>query len=251
MLPFTTHRIRLQGERYTASRGVDPEIDVRTELVVREADGSLDGKSVLDLGCLEGGFALELARRGARPVFGIEYRDISVQRCQLARDLMGLTDTTFECADITTAVDPDSRYDIVFAAGILYHLADPMSMLELLARVCTGFMLLDTHVADPEVVTHGCSHEVGVPSRHGGPYMGRWFGEFAEDSTVSEREQMLWASSTNARSFWPYEHELERMLRDAGFGSVDKVDVADARSRWQVDQEQRVMYVCRPTPVHR
>lgn len=244
LLPFRTHRIRLASARYTTAVGVDPEVDVRTELVVEAAGGDLNGRSVIDLGCLEGGFALEFARRGAEPVLGIEFREVSVRRCELARDLMGL-DASFVCGDVMTAIPDDARYDVVFAAGILYHLDRPAELLARLRRACAGFLLLDTHVADRDRVTHDCSPEVELPALRGEPYRGRWFPEFSDESTASQRDEMLWASSTNPRSFWPYEDELRRMLDDAGFTSVVPVTDVD-RSRWQVDQTNRVLYLCRP-----
>lgn len=244
LVPFTTHRVRLHSDRYTAAVGVDPELDIRTDIVVAECGGDLTGRSVIDLGCLEGGFALEFARRGANPVLGIEYREISVQRCELARDLMSLDGVEFIRGDITTDT-PDGPFNVVYAAGILYHLAEPAHMLMRLGQICSGFMLLDTHVADPHFITHSCSDEIERPGLGDVPYRGRWFGEFDPDATLSERDEMLWASSTNPLSFWPYEADLCQMLNDAGFTRLQRVTVADPL-RWQVDHTNRVLYVCRP-----
>jgi SAM-dependent methyltransferase len=243
LLPFTTHRIRLQADRYTMAAGVEPEDDVRCDVVVDVAGGSLAGKSVLDLGCLEGGFALELARRGAARVLGIEFREISVQRCELARDLMALPNAEFICGDIMTAI-PAEQFDVVFATGILYHLDRPAELLAIARRACRGFMMLDTHVARRDEATHGCGPEAAIEAANGTTYRGRWFTEFAESTTAASRARMLWASSTNHRSFWPFQDELERMLHDAGFGDVTQAD-PDPK-RWNVDLRNRVMYLCRP-----
>ena len=159
---------------------------------------------------------------------------------------MALGQASFVCGDLTTALPSDRSFDVVFAAGILYHLEQPAATLARLRELCTGFMLLDTHVADPDRVTHNCSSEVTLASDTGADYRGRWFSEFAADIPDDERDLLLWASSTNTRSFWPYEEELRRMLSDAGFGRVVAVDPGADRSRWQVDQTNRVLYLCRP-----
>jgi 2-polyprenyl-3-methyl-5-hydroxy-6-metoxy-1,4-benzoquinol methylase len=248
LLPFTTHRIRLAADRYTAERGVDPEHDARTALVVEAAAGlgGLEQCSVVDLGCLEGGFALEFARRGAKRVLGIECRAESVARCELARDLMQLPDVRFVLGDVTTELAASvDTYDIVFAAGILYHLDRPDEMLRAMRAKCTGFVLLDTHVATPDRITHNCSAEIAVRrAAEGAEYRGRWFCEFDPNWSRRERNANPLASAGNQTSFWPFEDDLVRMIKDAGFDEVSKVNAVGPLP-WQVDQTNRVLYLCR------
>jgi hypothetical protein len=66
--PWTAHNIRLADGLYTISSApAGDEVKLRrvTQLALDVFDGSLDGVRVLDLACLEGMYALELARRGA------------------------------------------------------------------------------------------------------------------------------------------------------------------------------------------
>lgn len=206
--------------------------------------GGLATKTVLDLGCLEGGFSIELGRRGAKRVLGLEYRDASVQRCNLARDLIGLDTVEFACADIMTGSLADGeQFDIVLATGILYHVDRPDELLRSMHATCTDFALIDTHIAARDRITHGCSEEAQLTTPTGETYLGRWFKEFDADASDSERDQMLWASSTNATSFWPYEDELVRMLHAAGFTDVTKIDDTGGEP-WQVDRTNRVLYLC-------
>ena len=65
LLPFTAHRITLAPGFETDVAGVPPVDDIRTQFVVDACGGSLDGRTVVDLGCLEGGFTLAFAQRGA------------------------------------------------------------------------------------------------------------------------------------------------------------------------------------------
>ena len=48
-----------------------PHNDLRTKIVIETA-GGLAGKRVVDVGCNEGGFAVELARHGAAETVGVE-----------------------------------------------------------------------------------------------------------------------------------------------------------------------------------
>jgi SAM-dependent methyltransferase len=246
VLPFTTHRIHLAGTMYTAEAGVDPAVDVRTHTVVEACGGSLAGRSIVDLGCLEGGFALEFARLGAERVVGIEARSVSVRRCELARDLLGLEQAEFVQADIKDELPRHSDgFDVVFAAGILYHLSDPAGFLQLVRSACRGVALIDTHVADPDAITHECSEQVVTQSAGGHDYRGRLFGEYEPGLDTVEREGLLWAAWSDAASFWPFEDDLVRMLHDAGFSDVEKVERDTMRHPWQVDAVNRVLYVCR------
>ena len=246
LLPFTTHRIPLAPGLETATIGVNALEDVRTDLVIEACGGSLDGRSIVDLGCLEGGFTLAFAERGAELALGIEAREISVRRCELARDLLGLSSAEFVQADIKDELTTRESFDVVFAAGILYHVADPAQFLVTMRDACSGVALIDTHVARDDEATHGCSEVVTRPSGDRS-YRGRMFPEYASDMSDSKKDELLWAAWSDADSFWPLEDELVAMIHDAGFSSAEKVDLAkDARaSRWGVDQTNRVVYIAR------
>jgi SAM-dependent methyltransferase len=243
LLPFTTHRIELSPGRYTCAEGVDARNDVRTQLVVEACGGSMDGRSVVDLGSLEGAFTLAFAQRGAKLAIGIEARDISVRRAELARDLLGLTAAEFVVADIKDELVRRDPFDVVFAAGILYHVADPAALLRTMRQACTDVALIDTHVAGETEPSHGCSPIVERES-NGETYRGRVFPEYAPDVADEDKEDLLWAAYSDVDSFWPLEAELVRMVKDAGFSRVEKVDplAATQPREWGVDHLNRVVY---------
>jgi SAM-dependent methyltransferase len=243
LLPFTTHRIELVPGVATMEGGVDIAADVRVDLVIDACEGSLAGRRVVDLGCLEGGFTLAFAQRGAAEAVGIEARPISVRRCELARTFLGLDNARFVEADIKDEL-AGATYDVVFAAGIIYHVADPLALLTAMRRACTRVALIDTHVAHPAEVSHHCSP---VVARTFGErqWRGRMFPEYAPDVSAGEHRELLWAAWSDTDSFWPLESELVDMIHHAGFTGVEKVDlVADGRAeRWHVDQLHRVVYL--------
>jgi SAM-dependent methyltransferase len=244
LVPFTTHRIMLAPGIYTAPTGVEAADDVRVDVVVNACGGSLDGRTIVDLGCLEGGFTIAFATRGADPAVGIEAREISVRRCQLAADLLGVDNAHFVQADIKDELARSDPFDVVFAAGILYHVADPLALLTAMRRACTHFALIDTHVAAVDVATHDCS-ELVTRTFAGHPYRGRLFPEYAPTTSTADKDDLLWAAWSDADSFWPLESDLVEMIRSAGFAQAKKIDlVADGLApRWGVDQTNRVMYL--------
>ncbi len=244
LLPFTAHRITLAPGFETTIAGVRPVDDVRTELVVDACGGSLDGRTVVDLGCLEGGFALAFAQRGAEHVLGIEARELSVERCELARTMLGIENARFIVADIKHETSRHEPFDVVFATGILYHVADPADFLRTMRSACRHVALIDTHVARADQATHDCSPMLTRES-HGTTYRGRMFPEYPPDVDEDAKEAMMWSAYSDADAFWPIEEDLVRMMRDAGFARVSKIDVAGEGklSRWGVDTRNRVMYL--------
>ena len=246
LFPFSAHRIELAPGLFTADDGTDAASDLRTEVVVTHAGGTIEGLSVIDLGCLEGAFSLEFARRGAARVLGVEARPLNARRCEIAASLLGLDNVSFVVDDVDHALEScTSPFDVVFASGILYHLSDPAAFLRRARSACSQFALIDTHVADPVTPFKDCSPEIVERTSGGQTYRGRTFWEFDLDSAEADRSNMLWAAWGNAESFWPLEEDLVRMILDAGFREVIKVDTSAAVDRWRVDPRSRVLYVCK------
>ena len=247
LLPFTTHRIKLVSGVETMVGGVDVGDDVRCDLVIEACGGSLADRSIVDLGCLEGGFTLAFAARGALHALGIEARDVSVRRCELARNLLGLENAEFVRADIKDELDRRQAFDVVFATGILYHVSDPASVLSSMHRACSSLALIDTHVATRDTVTHDCSDEEVTRHLGGHDYQGRMYHEYIPTVDDAEHENLLWAAWSDADSFWPYEDDLVEMIYRSGFSSVEKVDMSAAgrTDRWGVDPINRVLYLAR------
>jgi SAM-dependent methyltransferase len=247
LLPFTTHRIQLADGLWTTERGVVAEIDMRVRVVVDAVGGSLAGKSVVDLGCLEGGFTIAFARAGAVEAVGIEARTISHRRCEIARRFSRVRNARFVQGDVKEVLAGTADgFDVVFAAGILYHVADPFGLLRAIAASCRDVALIDTHVAVAGAPSHGCSAELVERTLGGHVWRGRTFGEYPVASDSGSKEELLWAAWSDAVSFWPVESDLVEMMRRAGFARVEKVepDPSGASGGWQVELTNRVMYLC-------
>lgn len=248
LLPFTTHRMHVGGGLFTAPDGPEPEVDARIDVVLKAVGGSLAGKTLVDLGSNEGGFAVAFACLGARHVVGIECRAISVERSRLLAALRGVdATTTFIEGDVDKLLPTfNDPFDVVFATGLLYHVANPFESLRVMRAACGGVALIDTHIADRAAPSHGCTPNQTTLRTSHTVYTGRDFPEFDPATSESDRAGMLWASFQNPTSFWPYEDELIRMIHDAGFSSAERVEPSTMKRHWAVDPINRVMYVCTP-----
>src|SRR5919199_94278 len=90
--PWTAHNVDLGNGLYTISPSpAGDEVKLRrvVQLVSDLLEGQIAGARVLDLACLEGMYALELARRGAR-VTAIEGREQNLAKAQFAATALGL-----------------------------------------------------------------------------------------------------------------------------------------------------------------
>ena len=199
---------------------------VRRMLRARFGDDSSNLR-IADLGCLEGGFAIALSLDGAT-VVGLEARRANLDKAQLVRQWFGLDSLTLMEADVKDFdVERFGRFDVVLALGILYHLDRPAAWLRQVGEATTTMLIVDTHVAPPSEARRLQLRadirelsEVEAEMHLERAYPGRWYSEYSSDICEAQREQQLWASWSNHRSFWLTEQSLLRALRDAGFDLV-------------------------------
>src|SRR5690349_3908818 len=82
---------------------------------------SLEGKTVLDVGCNGGFYSLEMKRRGAERVLGIDEDDAYLAQARFAAEVRGL-DVEFRQLSVYDVAELGERFDLVIFMGVLYHL---------------------------------------------------------------------------------------------------------------------------------
>ena len=99
-----------------------------------ECFGSLEGKRVLELGPLEAGHTIYLDKMGA-DVLGIESNKLAFLRCLVVKELVRLARARFMLGDFVKWLDTtEERYDLIVASGVLYHMHEPLRLLDLIAK---------------------------------------------------------------------------------------------------------------------
>lgn len=96
----------------------------RFEVALREC-GDFKGKTIVDIGCGSGRYCVELARRGARQVVGIDFAE---NMLKLARDLADSNGVSHICQFIKADFlnyNFENKFDICIAVGVLEYLKDP------------------------------------------------------------------------------------------------------------------------------
>lgn len=109
-----------QGWFHTTNRPGDRSIDQQL-LGLDKLFSECVGKTVLDVGCAEGLISIELAKRGAVAVHGVE---IVKGHVEVGSRLRKSLPVTLEHADANTWA-PKREYDIVIMLALLHKLKDP------------------------------------------------------------------------------------------------------------------------------
>ncbi len=101
----------------------------------------LSGCSVLDIGCNAGFYSLEMKRRGAERVLGIDFDDAYLAQARFAAEIAGL-DVSFAKLSVYDVAALRERFDLVLFMGVLYHLRHPLLALDLIREHVVGDLLL-------------------------------------------------------------------------------------------------------------
>ena len=131
----------------------------------------LTGKSVLDIGCNAGFYAIEMKRRGAARVVGIDSDDRYLAQARLAAATLGFGDITFRNLSVYDVATLGERFDLVIFMGVLYHLRHPLLALDLIREHVAGdLMLFQTmQQGSADVYPVPDDHPFHVPGTHRPP----------------------------------------------------------------------------------
>jgi tRNA (mo5U34)-methyltransferase len=91
----------------------------------------LSGRTVLDVGCNAGFHAIEMKRRGASRVVGIDADPRYLAQARFAADVCGV-EIEYRQLSVYDIASLGMRFDLVLFLGVLYHLRHPLLALDLL-----------------------------------------------------------------------------------------------------------------------
>lgn len=217
------HNLRLGGVATAPDHFLGDYPAIKWRKFAGSIPDDLSGKSVLDLGCNAGFYCLEMKRRGAARVLGVDFDESYLAQARFAAEVTGL-DIEFRKLSVYDVGALAERFDIVLFLGVLYHLRHPLLALDLIREHVAGDMLVfqsmqrgrdavPTLAEDYPFWTTDIFEEPGFPRLH--------FIEhrYADDPT----------------NWWvPNRACVEAMLRSAGF-------------RIEAQPEDEV-YICRAAP---
>lgn len=101
----------------------------------------LSGKTVLDIGCNGGFYSLEMKRRGASRVVGIDSDARYLKQAEFAAQVSGL-EIELRQLSVYDVGQLGEKFDLVIFMGVLYHLRHPLLALDLIHENVARDLLL-------------------------------------------------------------------------------------------------------------
>ncbi len=135
------HNINLRGVRTAPEHFLGDFPTVKWRSFAHDIPENLAGRTVLDIGCNGGFYAMEMKRRGADRVVGIDFDEDYLAQARFAAEVEGL-DIEFLRMSVYDVGALAERFDVVFFIGVLYHLRHPLLALDLVHEHVTRDMLV-------------------------------------------------------------------------------------------------------------
>jgi tRNA (mo5U34)-methyltransferase len=230
------HNLDLKGVRTAPDHFLGDYPSMKWRNFAHAIPADLTGKTVLDIGCNAGFYSMEMKRRGAERVVGIDSEDLYLAQARFAAEVNGL-DIEFAKLSVYDVAALGEKFDFVIFMGVLYHLRHPLLALDLLHEHVVGDLLLFQSMqrGSEEIESPEANHEfweTELFDRPGWPRMFFVEHRYANDPTT-------WWSPPAAGA--------EAMLRSAGFEIVDhpEQEVYLCRRGTIGDGEPRAVYPAR------
>ena len=227
------HNIDLRGQKTAPHHFLGDYPRVKWRAFAHALPGDLRGRTVLDVGCNGGFYSIEMKRRGADRVVGIDWDERYLEQARFAADVSGVT-IEFRKLSVYDVGMLDERFDLVLFMGVLYHLRHPLLALDLLHEHVTRdllvfqSMLRGSDAVEPVAPDYPIT-ETDLFDRPGYPRLHFVERKYSADQT----------------NWWiPNRAAAEAMLRSAGYAVIKRPEreVFICRHAAVPDGEPRAVY---------
>jgi tRNA (mo5U34)-methyltransferase len=201
------HNLDLGGVQTAPDHFLGDYPNVKWQRFAHAVPEDLTGKSVLDIGCNAGFYSIEMKKRGAARVVGVDSDEVYLNQARFAAEVSGYPDIEFRNLSVYEIGKLGEKFDLVIFMGVLYHLRHPLLALDTLYDTVVGDLLLFQSMqrGTKEVAQLEENYpfwEEGVFDQEGYPLMYFVERRYAGDPT----------------NWWiPNRAAVEAMLRSAGF----------------------------------
>lgn len=135
------HNIRIGGLETAPDHFLGDYPRFKWDAISHVLPEDLGGRSVLDIGCNAGFFSLEMKRRNAGDVVGIDTDPRYLRQAELAVREAG-EDIDLRQMSVYDVGKLGRRFDLVLFMGVFYHLRHPLLALDLIHEHVADDMLL-------------------------------------------------------------------------------------------------------------
>lgn len=227
------HNINLRGVRTAPDHFLGDYPNVKFQNFANSIPGDLTGKSVLDIGCNAGFYSIEMKRRGASRVIGIDSDERYLAQARYASGVLG-ADIEFRNMSVYDVATLGEKFDIVIFMGVMYHLRHPLLALDLLYENVVSDMLVFQSMqrGSDQIEPVNSDYDfwqTDIFKRHAFPQMYFIEHRYSDDPT----------------NWWiPNRSCIEAMLRSSGFEIMEhpEMEVYICRRSEIRDSQPRAVY---------
>jgi tRNA (mo5U34)-methyltransferase len=204
------HNLDLEGVQTAPNHFLGDYPRLKWRQFAHAIPSDLHGRTVLDIGCNGGFYSIEMKRRGADRVVGIDFDESYLAQARFAAEVCGAA-IEFRQLSVYDVAELGESFDVVLFMGVLYHLRHPLLALDLIREHVTRdllvFQSMQRGSAEIEQLKNDYPFsEKEIFERPGFPRMYFIEKRYAADPT----------------NWWiPNRACVEAMLRSAGFEVVD------------------------------
>lgn len=204
------HNINLKGIETAPHHFLGDYPAIKWSRFAHAIPSDLRGMTVLDVGCNAGFYSIEMKRRGADYVLGIDADEDYLAQARFAAEVCGVAIDLLHLS-VYDVAKLGRTFDIVLFMGVFYHLRHPLLALDLLYEHAVGnLFVFQSMLRGSRTVSHLQDdypfEEIGIFDRPDFPKMHFIEGKYSGDPT----------------NWWlPNRACAEAMLRSAGFHIID------------------------------
>lgn len=174
------------------------------------SNGSLKGMRVLELGPLEAAHTYQLEKLGAASVLAIEANVEAYLKCLIVKELLSMQ-AKFLHGDFVKWLEVcqdtgGMQWDLVFCSGVLYHMTDPLRLIQLIASVTDKCFVWTHYYRD------GVASRQPRPGSAGGFEATYW----SQDYGASTNLGTFWGGNSSSAA-WMSQEDILKAFRFFGF----------------------------------
>src|SRR5215472_717145 len=139
------HNLNLHGVPTAPHHFLGDFPNVKWRQISNAVPLDLRGATVLDIGCNGGFYSIEMKKRGASRVLGIDVDDRYLNQARFAAETLGVKVDLAKCSVYDVDGLP-GQFDYVLFMGVFYHLRYPLFALDKVIKKVRGKLIFQTMV---------------------------------------------------------------------------------------------------------
>jgi tRNA (mo5U34)-methyltransferase len=205
------HNLNLNGVQTAPDHFLGDYPRVKWQRFAHAIPADLTGKCVLDIGCNAGFYSMEMKRRGAETVVGVDFDEKYLSQARFAAEVNGL-EIEFRQLSVDDVGRLGRKFDVVLFMGVLYHLRHPLLALDLIHEHVAGDLLVF------QTMQRGADDVMPLKEDYD-----FWEQEMFEEPGYPKMYFVEKRYSHDPTNWWIPNHACsEAMLRAAGFEVIER-----------------------------